>query len=140
MRIVRGTLKNGSGGFGFSVWRVKHCYSIIWTVCLGPLTFYFVFENESEANGERHADLCSSCPGNKCCGGPIPVFPDESLYGTELCEDFEGCQLMKTSEGHCVALVKGRCIEYERRPKACRALKPGSPDCIAFRTGEVNAS
>ena len=32
--------KNGSVGFGFGLWRINYGYAIIWSLALGPFTFY----------------------------------------------------------------------------------------------------
>lgn len=39
--------KNGSGGFGFGVWRVNYSTSIFWTIAIGPLNIYIIISNTS---------------------------------------------------------------------------------------------
>lgn len=46
MKIIHSFWKNGSGGFGFGVWRVKYPTQIIWTVIIGPLNLYIFHERK----------------------------------------------------------------------------------------------
>lgn len=48
MRINYSFWKNGSGGFGFGVWRVNYKTHIIWTIAIGPMTVYLAWDKLTE--------------------------------------------------------------------------------------------
>lgn len=47
MKITHSFWKNGSGGFGFGVWKMQYPKNIIWTIAFGPMSVYIVYDNIS---------------------------------------------------------------------------------------------
>lgn len=48
MRVNYSFWTNGSGGFGLGIWRVDYVTQIIWTIAIGPMTVYLVWDKLTE--------------------------------------------------------------------------------------------
>jgi len=86
---------------------------------------------------------CIECRG-KCCMGIIDVYSsDEVFYDDTLVWDDPNDKYDRTMQivdGHCIALVDGKCSIYEKRPAVCRAFQLGSPCCENIRLGYLNSN
>jgi len=51
-------------GFGIGLWRVKYRGYNLWTLCLGPLSLYWV----QSVGREKKVNPCSDCQSTYPCG------------------------------------------------------------------------
>ena len=86
---------------------------------------------------------CEKCKG-KCCVGIIDVYSTDIIFNddTMTCKDLDSKyeKVMRIDgNGNCIALKDGKCSIYEKRPQICKDFKVGSPCCIRFQSGWLNA-
>jgi hypothetical protein len=66
------------------------------------------------------------------------LLTDASLRGKLVAVDARGAPHMRLSSDRCAALRgrlgdRVRCSIYAHRPRACRRVQPGDPDCLRAR-------
>lgn len=102
---------------------------------------------------------CDDCKG-KCCIGTVDVYKCDVIYNDEtLVQEnpsrFTGSsvttytgacietpkfdRIMKLVDGHCIALIAGKCSIYDKRPAVCHAFQVDSQCCENIRNGYLNS-
>lgn len=84
-------------------------------------------------------NICVAC-GGKCCQGIIEVYPSDAIFNNRklTCDAF-GIRAMQLNGLDCIALKKGKCSIYDKRPQVCQEFKVGGSRCESFRTDKLNA-
>jgi len=75
---------------------------------------------------------CSHC-GGRCCSNYINVYESDEVFNDEKLTTIHNSQkVMKAIHGNCIALKKGQCTIYNKRPSVCRLFELGSDCCKEF--------